>query len=393
MKTIKSNKKFRKTLALLFTLACGFSIFAQSSSLEVSDVFRQIDMAVASKSAEKISAILQANRSSENYKLIENYTLKQTRKLIITDNLELARQTSLAVIDNNIENFDAVELYSYIDKAILNQQAANQAAENRRRLEEERIAARNAKSKQQIASRGNFQVVNTASGNEVYVNEQQASFSSTIWTVKLCLADFNYQKITDPNYSSVKYGLGFGANIFRPSEKIIIGADLFADAHIVTLSASEKKESSSKSGTDGDLPQEFFISGRIVPEIAFADLSKNLFLRAGLSANMLSSNDRDITHSTETFISPVVGLALDNVAFGDSQFRLFADYDLGHFFYDNIKMAMEFGTSLLLPFSVSDKTKMGLELGLQDLLIMKEEGGIENKAKFTFAIGVGNVVK
>lgn len=393
IKIIKSNKKIRKAFALIFTFAYGFSVFAQSSGVEVSDVFKQIDMAVASKSAEKISAILQANRSSENYKLIENYTLKQTRKLIITDNLELARQTSLAVIDNNIENFDAVELYSYIDKAILNQQAANQAAENRRRLEEERIAARNAKSKQQLANRGNFQVVNTASGNEVYVNEQQASFSSTIWTVKLCLADFNFQKITNPDYTSVKYGLGFGANIFRPSEKIIIGADLFADAHIVTFSASEKKESTSKSNNDGDLPQEFFISGRIVPELAFADLSKNLFIRAGLSANMLSSNDRDITHSTETFISPVVGLALDNVAFGDSQFRLFADYDLGHFFYDNIKMAMEFGTSLLLPFSVSDKTKMGLELGLQDLLIMKDEGGIENKAKFTFAIGVGNVVK
>lgn len=392
MKKLGAFQKSRKTLGLMIALACGFSLFAQSKD-DVGEIYKQIDMAVAAKSAERISSILQANRSSENYKLIESYTLKQTRKLIITDNLELARQTSLAVIDNNLENFDAVELYSYIDKAILNQQAANQAAENRRRLEAERIAALNAKSKQQIESRGNFQSINTASGNEVYVNEQQASFSSTIWTIKLCLADFAYQKITDPDYSSVKYGLGFGANIFRPSEKFIIGADLFADAHIVTFSASEKKPSTSSTNTEGDLPQEFFVSGRLVPEFAFADLSKNLFIRAGLAAHMLSSNDRDITHSTETFISPVVGLALDNVALGDSQFRLFADYDIGHMFYDEIKMAMEFGTSLLLPFSVSDKTKMGLELGLQDLLIMKDEGGIENKAKFTFAIGVGNVVK
>ncbi len=392
IKKISVIKKTGKALALLLAFACSFSVYAQSAD-DVGEIYKQIDMAVASKSADKISQILQAHRSSENYQLIENYTLKQTRKLIITDNLELARQTSLAVIDNNLENFDAVELYSYIDKAILNQQAANQAAENRKRLEQERIAARNAKSKQQIESRGNFQSVTTASGAEVYQNEQQASFSSTIWTVKLCLADFNFQKITDPDYSSLKYGLGFGANIFRPSERFILGADLFADAHIVTLTASEKKAASTSSGTDGDLPQEFFISGRLVPELAFADLSKNLFIRAGIAAHMLSSDSRDITNSTETFITPVVGLALDNISLGDSQFRLFADYDVGHLFYDEIKMAMEFGTSLMLPFSVSDKTKMGLELGLQDLLIMKDEGGIENRAKFTFAIGVGNVVK
>ena len=132
--------------------------------------------------------------------MIEAYTLKKTRQLIITDNLEMARQTSLAVIDNNIENFDAVELYSYIDKAILNQQAANQAAENRKRLEAERIAQRNAKSKQQLANRGNYQTVNTASGQEVYVNEQKASFSPVVWTFKLGIADFVYQKVSEPDF-------------------------------------------------------------------------------------------------------------------------------------------------------------------------------------------------
>ena len=55
-------------------------------------------------------------------------------------------------------------------------------------------------------------------------------------------------------------------------------------------------------------------------------------------------------------------------------------------------MAAEFGGSLLLPLAVNDKTKFGVELGVQDLLLMKEEG-MENRTKFTFAIGVGNVVK
>ncbi len=385
-------KKSRKFLTAFACVVCMFSASAQVSE-EISDTYRRIDMAIASRSSDSISKILSENKSSPNYKMIENYTLKKTRQLIITDNLEFARQTSLAVIDNNIENFDAVELYSYIDKAILNQQAANQAAENRRRLEEERIAARNAKSKQQLANRGNYQVVNTASGQEVYVNEQQSSFSSWIWTVKLGLADFVYQKITDPDYSSLKYGLALGANIFRPSERFVIGADIFADAHIVTFSTEGGIEQNSSSNAKSEKPQEFFISGRIVPEFAFSDLSKNLFFRAGVSAHMLASNDRDRTGTTDTFVSPVVGIALDNVNFGEAVIRLFYDYDLGHIAYESIKTAMEFGGSILLPMAVNDKTKVGIELGAQNLLMMKDAGGVENRAKITFAIGVGNVTK
>lgn len=388
--------KSRELLAIAVGIACAFSVSAQSID-DVGEIYKKIDMAVAAKSPDQISQILSENRSSSNYPLIENYALKKTRMLIITDNLELARQTSLAVIDNNIENFDAVELYSYIDKAILNQEAANQAAENRKRLEAERIAARNAKSKQGLESRGNYQVVSTASGQEVYRNEQQESFSSKIWTVKLGLADVVFQNVSDPNYSSLKYGLAVAANLFYPKERFVFGLDFFADANIVTLmtdggdeAASEKKKMDNK---DFDSPQEFFFSGRIVPEIAFSDFSKHLFLRAGVAVHALASNDRDITNSANTFFSPVVGLALDNVSLGESQLRLFADYDAGHLFNSDLKFAMEFGGSILLPMAVNDKTKFGLELGVQDILLLRDGGGMENRAKITFAIGVGNVTK
>lgn len=383
-------RKSRKLLPICLSLVCIFSSFAQESD-DIRAVFKKIDEAIVSRSSEAVSKVLSDNKNSPDYPMIENYTLKKTRQLIITDNLEFARQTSLAVIDNNIENFDAVELYSYIDKAILNQQAANQAAENRRRLEEERIAARNAKSKQQLASRGNYQLVNTASGQEVYVNEQQASFSPLSWTVKLGLADFVYQKITDPDYSSLKYGLAFGANMFYPSERIIIGADIFADAHIVTFSTSGGLETTKE--REKEKPQEFFLTARLVPQIAFADFSKYIFLRAGVSAHMLASNDTDRTGTTKTFISPVAGIAFDNLPLGEATLRFFYDYDIGHLFYDSIKSAMEFGGSIMLPMTVNDKTKVGIELGAQDLLIMRDEGGIENRTKIIFAIGVGNVTK
>ena len=108
---------------------------------------------------------------------------------------------------------------------------------------------------------------------------------------------------------------------------------------------------------------------------------------------MLASDVRERTGSMKTFASPVVGLALDNIHWGESQFRLFYDYDIGHVAYSELKSAMEFGTSLLIPMTVNDKTKVGLELGVQDLLLLKEESAIENRVKFTFAIGVGNVTK
>ena len=131
----------------------------------------------------------------------------------------------------------------------------------------------------------------------------------------------------------------------------------------------------------------------MVPEFAFADLSKHLFFRAGLSAHMLASNDKDRTGTTDTFISPVVGIALDNMNLGEAQLRLFYDYDLGHLAYEEIKTAMEFGGSILLPMAVNDKTKVGVELGAQNLLLMKNSDGVENRTKITFAIGVGNVIK
>ena len=388
-------KKFRVILEILLCFSCFVPLSAQPSE-EVSGAFRQIDEAIVTKSSEKVSDVLQKNRSSQNYSLIENYTLKKARQLIITDNLELARDVVLVIIDNNIENFDAVELYSYIDKAISNQQSANEAAENRKRLEQEKIAARNAKSKQRLENRGNYQKVSSASGKDVYVNEQKASFSSFIWTIKLGLADFSYQKIDKPEFSSLKYGLAFGANLFRPSERIILGLDLFADAHILNLSAKESakttKVDSFGAVIEEDDPQEFFFSGRFVPEIAFSDFSKYLFLRAGVSANILASKYQERTGSQKTLVSPVVGLALDNISIGGAQMRLFYDYDIGHLAYEELKSAMEFGGSIMLPFSTNDKTKMGIELGVQDLLLMKEES-MENRTKFTLAIGVGNVTK
>ena len=108
-----------KGLSLVLILLT-FGLIPLSAQDSLDAVYSQLNLAFAEHSADKISAVLKNQSGSPDYSLYESYALKKTRQLIIDDDLEFARQASLAVIDNNLENFDAVDLYSYIDRAILN---------------------------------------------------------------------------------------------------------------------------------------------------------------------------------------------------------------------------------------------------------------------------------
>jgi len=110
-------------------------VFAQSKAGD-SQVYEKIDSAFAARSVEQLDSILKENISSSDYSSYETYVLKKAHSLIIENELEFARSVALSVIDNNIENFDAVDLYSYIDKAIMNDQSYRYAQENARRQEE-----------------------------------------------------------------------------------------------------------------------------------------------------------------------------------------------------------------------------------------------------------------
>jgi hypothetical protein len=361
------------TIAATIFIFFGASPFAQEN--DVSRVYVQIDKAFSDESTDALGAVLKANAGSRSYVLYESYTLKKTRQLIIEDNLEFARAVSLVVIDNNLENFDAVNLYSYIDKAILNEQAAKQAEENKRLLEAARAAAANERTKEQL--KGSFQELKTASGKAVYISEQQESYSPLSWTVSLGIADVVYQKVTEPDYASTKYGIAFDADLFYTVEKYVLGADLFADVQMLTMGSGE---------------QEAFTTIRFIPQLAFTSLNKKLFFRMGFASYGLISTSSVATGSQESFISPVMGIALDNISFGKNTFGVHYDYCLGHLAYDNLKTAMEFGMQTFMPLTVSERSKVGLKVGVSDLLFVKTEG-IESRAKVLFAIGVGNVAE
>lgn len=356
-------------LVLSASLVCA-------QEIDIAAVFGQIDDAFTMESSDSLSVILRDNARSPEYRRIEAYTLKKTRQLIIQDRLAFARVASLTLIDNNIENFDAIDLYGYIDKAMLTEESKRQAEENRKRLEAERQAALAARTKEQIDRRGNYNSTTTSGGKSVYNSEQMSSYSKVNWTLSIGLADVLYQKSSEPDYKSVKYGLGFGGRVFYETEDYVLGGEVFADALVLTMSGEE----------------EFFMNGKIVPAFAYSPLSKHLFLRLGLAAEYLKSEVLDKTGTVETFVTPVTGIGIDNLVFGQTTVALHYDYYLGHLMEDNLKNAMEFGGSILFPMALNERTKVGLELGVKDTLFIKENG-IENRCKGIFAIGVGNVQK
>lgn len=371
----KSKLQARKLFFAAVVLT--FSLGALSAQESLDAVYAQIDLAFAERSTESLSNILEQHHSSKDYNLYEAYTLKKTRQLIIQDDLVLARDVSLVVIDNNLENFDAVDLYSYIDRAILNEEAARQAEENRLRLEAERLAAMNEKTKAKLDKSDYYDSVNTASGSSIYLN-QQKSFSSTDWNIAIGIADLLYQTVTKPeSYNSLKYGLAFDGNLYYNTEQYILGAEAFVDFQMLTL---------------GDGEQEIMTSAKLIPMIAFPSFSKHLFYRIGFAVHGLSEPDETETEtgSVDTFLTPSFGVGLLNLNLGISSWDLFYDYYLGHLAYDDLKSSMEMGASVMIPMAVNDKTKIGFKLGAIDTLFIKDEG-IDNRAKFIMSIGVGNV--
>ncbi len=372
-----SNLKRIRAKVSLFSMLLIFSAgILTAQEVDIATVFGQIDDAFTYESAETLSSILKQNTNSKEYRRIEAYTLKKTRQLIIQDRLTFARTASLTLIDNNIENFDAIDLYGYIDKAMLTEEAKKQAEENRKRLEAERRAALAARTKEQIDKRGNYLSTTTSAGKEVYNSEQTASYSKVNWSLSIGLADIMFQKATEPDYTSVKYGLCFGGRVFYETEDFVLGGDLFADALILTMSGEE----------------EFLMSAKLVPAFAYSPLSKHVFLRFGFGTEYLKSELTDITGTVKSFVTPIVGLGLDNLVIGQTTVAMHYDYYLGHAMEDNLKSAMEFGGSVLFPMTVNERSKVGLELGVRNTLFIKETG-IENRCRGIFAIGVGNVQK
>ena len=75
----------------------------------------------------------------DNYYLLENYTLKKIRRLVVKKDYDFAMQTNLVVIDNNLDNSEAVEMYAVIAHALEEQRKLKNLEEEKRLANKNKI--------------------------------------------------------------------------------------------------------------------------------------------------------------------------------------------------------------------------------------------------------------
>lgn len=367
-------------LSLVFILTAN-SLFAVEEY--VSQIYKQLDQIFIEKSEDKLSAVLEDNSSDKYYYLIENYTEKKIRRLIVNNDYDFAMTAIIVVIDNNLENEQAVEMYTVIAEAYEVQQKHEAELEYQRQLEIARIE------KEKEAQRGNVEkeyvaATNASTGKTVYVTGKETKLVRYNLKGSMGLADVTWLMDQKSEMSTFHYGPALELNYgYTTDAKSVIGFDAFGSIQFLSM---------------GNLKDE----KQLIPLLADADLSLKyapaafpLFnIRAGFGLAFTGKTDYQNLFSpiADTIYSPTIGVKLENIPVGDSKFTIGADWLAGHLFYKNIKFAMGAAMNFAMPFAELEKIKLSLNIGLRDKVLVKDTG-IENRASVILAIGAENVIR
>ena len=370
-----------KILSLAVLLICSTSkLFALEEY--VSEIYKQIDTCFATKDEAKLNSLLSRNTTDRYYYLMENYTQKKIRRLIVNNDYDFAMAATLIVIENNLDNEEAVEMYSVISDAYEIQRKHEAELEYQRQLELARIE------KEKEKQRGNVEKeyvsASKSSGGAVYVAGKETKLTSTNWQLKLGMADVAYlfSKSEIADISSFHYGVSGEFNYkYTMENKNVIGADAFIGAQFLALADEEKI-----------VP--LLMDGELAIKLAFGSLSKNFFIRAGFNAIITGkSKTAPLTAGVmENFYSPFVGIKLDGLSLGSVKLDLGADWLAGHLFDKNVKAAAGVAMNIGIPFAELEKVKLNFNIGVKDKFFLTQ-GGLENRASVILAIGVENVVR
>ena len=370
-----------KILSLAVLLICSSSkLFALEEY--VSEIYKQIDTCFATKDEAKLNSLLSRNTTDRYYYLMENYTQKKIRRLIVNNDYDFAMAATLIVIENNLDNEEAVEMYSVISDAYEIQRKHEAELEYQRQLELARIE------KEKEKQRGNVEKeyvsASKTSGGAVYVAGKETKLTSTNWQLKLGMADVAYlfSKSESGDISSFHYGVSGEFNYkYTMENKNVIGADAFIGAQFLALA-------------DEDKLVPLLLDGELALKLAFGRLSKNFFIRAGFDAVVTGKST--VAPKTagvlDNFYSPFVGIKLDGLSIGSAKLDLGADWLAGHLFNKNVKAAAGVAMNIGIPFAELEKVKLNFNIGVKDKFFLTQ-GGLENRASVILAIGVENVVR
>lgn len=364
MLNIKNNKGFSIILLifLMYKMLFAESVFDENLT-------QKLDEAFEIQSKENIVQILQDYKGTSEYSFVESYTLQKTRKAFIFNELYFAKDISLEIITNNLDNFDAVDLYSLINKAIVKYENSAKIQEKLNIEKKEEELAQAAKVKTQLDKEYNM-LTNETTGDEVYLTlPEDLRYSSFCWNAELELIDLSY--ISTPDINNFKYGLGVGGKLIHYSDTVAIGSEFNFDTFILSIMGGDSIVSTLS----------------IIPEFSFPKFNDYIFFRAGFT--YLTSDPLADGTATADFLSPVLGIGLFDVPVGSAKVNTSIDYLAGGFMNDTVNNAFAVKCKLYTPLTKVGKINIGLNSKIANTLLMVSDG-IENRTEISFSIGVRN---
>ena len=371
-------RKLKVLSALLLLTVFSARVFAVEEY--VSDIYRQIDNCFTVKDEGKLNDVLSKNTKDKYYYLIENYTQKKIRRLIVVNDYDFAMEATLALIENNLDNEEAVEMYSVISDAYEIQRKHEAELEHQRQLELARIEAE--KEKQRGNVEKEYVSATKTSGGAVYVSGKETKLTSYNWKASLGMINLLHLFDKQGDISSLHYGVALDFRYeYIMENKMVLGTDAFAGFQFLGFAEDEKLVP-----MIGDI--DFALKA------SFPQVSNKLFFRMGFDTVVTGKSDTapDTDSVVGMFYSPTIGVKMERIPLGAVKLDIGADWLAGHLFMKDIKAAAAASMNVEIPFAELEKVKLNFNIGVRDKFFLKNEG-LENRASVIMAIGVENVIR
>lgn len=381
MINILNNRRIKTFFSVMIFLFASVSLFAVDEY--ISKIYKQLDKIFLEKSENALNNVLSDNNQDKNYYLIENYTEKKIRRLIVNNDYDFAMTAIIIVIENNLDNEQAVEMYSIISEAYEVQKAYETEQEQKRQLELARIEME--KEKQRVnVDKKYVSTSKTDTGKSVYISGKETKLSSYSWKAMLGFLDLAWLMESTSGLNNLAYGVSLsGRYEYTFPNDVIFGGEIFADGHF--LSFTQEKESI--------IPVFGEVEGLL--KFSTAEISKNLFFRLGFGGIYTGKDSKAVNtvFIADTLLTPIVGVNFQKIKLPFANLDIGADWYAGHLFaQSNLNFAMGVNMNLEFAFASMDEVALNLNIGLRDKIFVKQ-GGFENRASLIFAVGVENVVK
>ena len=381
MINILNNRRIKTFFSVMIYLFASVSLFAVDEY--ISKIYKQLDKIFLEKSENALNNVLSDNNQDKNYYLIENYTEKKIRRLIVNNDYDFAMTAIIIVIENNLDNEQAVEMYSIISEAYEVQKAYETEQEQKRQLELARIEME--KEKQRVnVDKKYVSTSKTDTGKSVYISGKETKLSSYSWKAMLGFLDLAWLMESTSGLNNLAYVVSLsGRYEYTFPNDVIFGGEIFADGHF--LSFTQEKESI--------IPVFGEVEGLL--KFSTAEISKNLFFRLGFGGIYTGKDSKAVNTVSiaDTLLTPIVGVNFQKIKLPFANLDIGADWYAGHLFaQSNLNFAMGVNMNLEFAFASMDEVALNLNIGLRDKIFVKQ-GGFENRASLIFAVGVENVVK